>query len=244
MMVFELLLFVASLAAGATASISGFGIGSVLTPLVSIRIDTKVAVAIVSFPHLVGTLVRFIRLRKHINRRVAFSFGTASAVGGLGGALLNAYASGPALSYILGTLLVFAGLSGITGFADHLRLSGPWLWIAGLGSAALGGLVGNQGGIRSAAMLGFHLTKESFVATGTAIALVVDAARVPVYFATQKTEILQHWPIITLSTVGVVIGTLAGSLVLERIPERTFKRLVSALIFCLGLFMLFRPASD
>src|SRR5262249_24357488 len=117
-MLFETLLFVGSLAAGAIASISGFGIGSVLTPLVSIRMDTKVGVAIVSIPPFVGPLLRFFRLRKHINRAVALSFGAASAIGGLGGAVLNAYTSGPTLSYVLGALLVFAGLSGITGFAD------------------------------------------------------------------------------------------------------------------------------
>jgi hypothetical protein len=38
-------------------------------------------------------------------------------------------------------------------------------------------------------MLGFELSKESFVATTTAIALVVDAARIPVYFITQHERI-------------------------------------------------------
>jgi len=61
---FHLLIFAASVAAGAIAAISGFGIGSVLTPLVSIHTDTKLAIAIVSIPHLVGTFHRFITLRK------------------------------------------------------------------------------------------------------------------------------------------------------------------------------------
>jgi uncharacterized protein len=45
-------------------------------------------------------------------------------------------------------------------------------WVAGALSGALGGLVGNQGGIRSAAMLGFKVPQESLVATATAIALL------------------------------------------------------------------------
>jgi uncharacterized protein len=240
-MTFDVVLFTASLVAGAIAAISGFGIGSILTPVLSTQIDTKVAVAVVSIPHVIGTLVRFIRLRRHVNRRVAFTFGIASAIGGLGGAVLNAYVSGPTLGYILGTLLVFAGLSGISGFADRIQLRGPLSWIGGFVSAALGGLVGNQGGIRSAAMLGFHLTKESFVATATAIALVVDGARVPVYLVSQHEEMLSLWPIMLLSTVGVVAGTLAGSRLLKRIPAATFKRIVAALVLALGIFMLFRP---
>jgi uncharacterized membrane protein YfcA len=46
-----------------------------------------------------------------------------------------------------------------------------------------------------------------------------------------------------LSTVGVVAGTLMGSRLLKRIPEETFKRIVSALVLGLGIFMLFRPLS-
>ena len=48
----------------------------------------------------------------------------------------------------------------------------------------LGGLVGNQGGLRSAALLGFRLDRDTFVATATAIGLFVDGARMPIYFFT------------------------------------------------------------
>ena len=87
MPIFQLVLFIASLAAGAIAAISGFGIGSVLTPVFSMHTDTKLAVAAVSIPHFIGTLLRFVRLRRHIDRSVALSFGLASAIGGLGGAV-------------------------------------------------------------------------------------------------------------------------------------------------------------
>jgi len=242
-MIFDVVLFTASLVAGAIAAITGFGIGSILTPVLSTHIDTKVAVAAVSIPHFIGTLVRFVRLHRHVNRRVAFTFGLASAIGGISGAVLNAYASGPTLGYILGTLLIFAGFSGISGIADRFQLRGPLAWIGGFVSAVLGGLVGNQGGIRSAAMLGFHLTKESFVATATAIALVVDGARMPVYFMSRYEDMVALWPTITLCTVGVVMGTLAGSPVLKRIREGMFKRTVSAFVLGLGIFMIFRSLS-
>jgi len=241
-MSFPIILFVASIASGVIAAISGFGIGSVLTPVVSTNLDTKLAVAIVSIPHFIGTLVRFIRLRQFVDRSVALTFGIASVTGGLGGALVNAYASGSLLGYVFGALLVLAGLSGITGFAERMELQGPWRWIGGFVSAAFGGLVGNQGGIRSAAMLGFDLSKESFVATATAIALVVDGARMPVYFATQYDRILQYWTIFLIAAAGVVAGTLVGTRLLDRIPERAFQRVVSLLVLGLGIFMLLRPA--
>jgi uncharacterized membrane protein YfcA len=243
MTIFHLVLFTASLAAGAIAAISGFGIGSVLTPLVATQIDTKLAVAVVSIPHFIGTFLRFLRLRKYIDRSLALTFGAASAIGGLGGALLNAYANGPILGYVLGALLVFAGVSGMTGFAEQIELKGPWKWIGGFVSAGFGGLVGNQGGIRSAAMLGFDLSKESFVATATVIALVVDGARMPVYFVTEHEGIISAWRIVLIATVGVVAGTFAGSYLLDRIAEGTFKRVVSVLVFGLGISTLLRPAA-
>jgi uncharacterized protein len=241
---FHFVLLCTSVAAGAIAAISGFGIGSVLTPVIATNINIKAAVATVSIPHFVGTLFRFIRLRRYVNRSLVFTFGIASAIGGLAGAVLNAYAKAEILGYVFGGLLVFAGLTGLSGFAERMELQGPWRWVGGFVSAGFGGLVGNQGGIRSAAMLGFALSKESFVATATAIALVVDVARLPVYFAIEHDRILQSWPIVLLATIGVIVGTVLGTHLLARIPEQTFKRVVSLLVFGLGIFMLLRPGQD
>jgi uncharacterized membrane protein YfcA len=238
-----LFLFAGSVAGGAIAAISGFGIGSVLTPVFSTFVDTKLAVAAVSIPHVIGTFIRFLRLRKHIDRSLALSFGAASAAGGILGAVLNAYANAPVLRNVFAGLLVFAGLSGVTGVAERIKLHGVWKWLGGFASAAFGGLVGNQGGIRSAAMLGFDLEKQSFVATATAIALVVDAARMPVYLLDQHERLFSIFPMLLVSIAGVIIGTIAGSHLLNRIPERSFKRLVSVVVLVLGIFMFFHTDS-
>src|SRR5262245_64331561 len=98
-----LVAFVAVLA-GSIASLSGFGIGSLLTPLLAVRVGTKLAVAAVSVPHLTATALRFWLLRQHVDRRLLWSFGLMSAAGGLGGALLHAYADNPALTIVFGGL--------------------------------------------------------------------------------------------------------------------------------------------
>ena len=104
----------------------------------------------------------------------------------------------------------------------------------------LGGLVGNQGGIRSAALLGFHLERRAFVATATAIALFVDGARTPVYLATAGREMLSNSSLIALSTFGALAGTFLGTAVLRKIPQETFHRMVGVLISALGVFMFVR----
>jgi uncharacterized protein len=227
-----------AVAAGAVASVSGFGIGSLLTPLLSAFIGAKAAVAVVSIPHLAGTALRFWFLRNHVDRAVLRSFGIASAAGGVCGAALHSAASNRALSIALGLLLLLAASAELTGWTHRLRLSGPSAWVAGALSGLFGGLVGNQGGIRSAALLGFGLPKQELVATATAVALMVDGARMPIYALTTAAEVQQFLPFIDMCTVGVVAGTIAGERVLRHVPEAVFRRLVAVLLASLGIWLL------
>lgn len=237
-----LLVVAVAIVAGAIASVAGFGVGSLLTPLIGLQIDIKTAVAVVSIPHLIGTTLRYWMLHKHVDWRVLWSFGLASAVGGVTGAFLGTFLKSPMLTAVLGLLLVFAGVSGLSGLAQRMRFRGWMVWIAGAVSGVFGGLVGNQGGIRSAALLGFDLSKQSFVATATAVALLVDGARMPVYLVTQTKEIAAAWPYIAAATVGTVLGTLIGERVLRRVPEAIFRNVVSAIILTLGIATLIAAA--
>jgi len=187
---FSLWVLLTAVVAGGVAAVSGFGIGSLLTPLLAARYGTKLAVAIVSIPHLVATAARFLGLRRQLDRRIFLNFGILSAAGGLLGALLNARANSPMLAIVFGCLLIFAGVSGLSGFVDRMRFGRRMAWFAGALSGFFGGLVGNQGGIRSAALLGFNIQKEALVATATAIALIVDGARMPIYLAVETRGIL------------------------------------------------------
>lgn len=235
---FEITLFIVSLLAGGIASISGFGIGSLVTPLLAMKTGTGIAVAGVSIAHFLGTALRFWMWRKYINRKVLLAFGITSAAAGLVGALFHNVFQNVVLTIIFGCLLVFAGFSGLTGLSEKLRLNGPAAWIAGALSGIFGGLVGNQGGIRSAAMLGFELKQMEFVATATGIALAVDLARMPVYLISQPSEIISIWPWIVVSGLGVMVGTFTGGAVLRKIPEAVFKKVVSGIILLIGIFVL------
>ncbi len=238
MISFSIILFVVSILAGSIACISGFGIGSILTPFLSLKVGTSIAVAGVSIAHFLGTALRFWKWRQYINKQVLFSFGLTSALGGLTGAIFHNIFENTVLNIIFGCLLIFAGISGLTGISEKWRFSGPFVWVAGALSGIFGGLVGNQGGIRSAAMFGFDLNRKAFVATATGIALAVDCARMPVYFITQWKDIQNIWPLITVATIGVVIGTEIGVWMLGKIPESMFKRIVSGIILLIGIFVL------
>ena len=237
-MVFELILGGAALVSASVAAVTGFGIGSLLTPVLAVQTGTRLAVAAVAIPHFVGTLQRFWIMRRHVDRRVLLGFGLTSAAGGLAGALLHTWIVSGALNIVFGVLLILAAVSELTGWMTRVRWSRKAAWIAGAISGALGGLVGNQGGIRSASMLGFEVPKESFVATATAIGLCVDVARLPVYLATQGAQIAGLWPQLLIATIGVMVGTVLGTRLLARVPQRTFRRVIAVMLLLLGIYMI------
>ena len=274
-------ILIAGIIAGGIAAISGFGIGSILTPLLSIKVGTKIAIAIVSLPHFLGTAIRFWVLRKNIDQKIFINFGISSIGGGLCGALLFWQTATPALTLIFSVILIFASLMEFsqgypikisrsvlvsdkqTPVSNGLRLSNvleilmgqPWEFsgllqkirvgkilalIGGFISGFLGGLVGNQGGIRSAVLLSFTLDRKTFIATATAIGVIVDLARMPVYFFTQGEALLLGWRYILVASTGVIIGTGMGITFLKKISPALFRRIVASLVFLLGIFMLYR----
>ncbi len=235
---FSLVVIGVGIAAGGVASVAGFGIGSLLTPLLVTQVPANVAVAAVAIPHVVGTAARLWLLRGQIDRRLLVTFGLTSAAGGLTGALLQRSTSGAGLTIVFGVLLLFVAASELTGLSTRMRFRGPAAWIAGALSGLLGGLVGNQGGIRSAAMLGVDVPRQAFVGTATAVALIVDGARLPVYLATTGQELLAMWPTVAAATAGVVVGTLFGHRILMRIPEARFRLIVAVTLGVLGSAML------
>lgn len=234
-----LVLFLLGVLTGGIATIVGFGIGSFLTPVLALRTSFAAAVAAVGIAHLFGSILRYWLLRSEVNRHVLLSFGILSGVGGLIGALLQGWSSSAALAVVFGGSMVLAGVSGIFGWAEKVNIKGIMAWVVGAVSGFFGGLVGNQGGLRAAGLMGFRLSKTQFVATTTAVALAVDAFRVPVYIGTRSHELGNLITEITVMSIGVIVGTLIGAPLLRRLPERRFRVILSVIIIVVGLLVAF-----
>jgi hypothetical protein len=234
----EAVVLVVAVVAGAVAAVSGFGIGSLLTPVLMLSMPTAHAVAVLAIPHALATLIRWLRLRRDVHWPTFKQFGLASAVGGLGGALLQSRLTSPALTVVLSVLLILAGGAELARRPHPLPRTPAWRLIGGLLSGLFGGLVGNQGGIRAAALLGFALQPRQLVATATASALLVDAARIPIYLATASAVIGETTRLWMVASIGVTIGTFLGVPILGRIPVATYRRLVGGLLVLLGIGLL------
>ena len=111
----------------------------------------------------------------------------------------------------------------------------------GLVSGFFGGIAGNQGGLRSAALTAFGLSPLGFVATATATGLLVDAARTPVYLWHSGPVLLTLWAPIIVATVGVLIGTIVGERMLLGLSPRRFGQTIGGAIGALGIWMLVMP---
>ena len=225
---------------GATASVVGFGIGSMLTPLLALRLGTDVAVACVALPHAAATALRCWRLRRHIDRGVLRQFGLLSAAGGLAGALAYAVVTAPVLTRVLGALLVLTAVAQLSGWSRRWKPQGASVALLGLGSGFFGGIAGNQGGLRASALSAFALSPAAFVATSTATGLLVDAARTPVYIYLAGHAMLDLWVPITVACGGVLAGTMLGERVLLGMSRERFTTVVAVAVGLLGLWLLIR----
>lgn len=225
---------------GATAAVVGFGIGSLMTPLLLTRYEPSLAIALVALPHLTASFVRYVRLRPDIDRSVLVRFGIPSAIGGVAGGFLSGVLRSEWLVTVLGALLVLTGIANLT--------NGFWRWhpgrlaagVTGLLSGLFGGLVGNQGGLRAAGLSAFNLQPRVHLATSTAVALLIDAGRTPFYLARSGGALLSLAGPIAVATIGCVIGTFAGERIFLRLSKETYKRVIGSAVLLLGVWLLYR----
>ena len=225
---------------GATAAVVGFGIGSLMTPLLLTRFDASTAIGLVAIPHLAATALRLLHHRRGIDRGVLVPFGLPSAVGGLAGGALQGVLRTDALVTVLAVLLILTGIANLTDGFGRWR-PGP-LVASGLGllSGVFGGLVGNQGGLRAAGLSAFTLEPRVFLATGTAVALLIDLARTPFYLARAGAVLLGLWIPMAVATAGCLFGTVAGERLFLRLSHDQYQRIVGAAVILLGVWLLFR----
>lgn len=239
---FTVLVLVAAIGSGATASVVGFGIGSLLTPVIATRFGIDTAIAAVALPHLAGGVLRGWRLRHSVDRQVLLRFGILSAFGGLLGAFFFARLAPTALTFTLGALLIVTATAGLTGWSERWRPHGFMVWILGGLSGLFGGVVGNQGGLRAAALSAFGLKPAVFVATSTVTGVLIDFARTPLYLYNVGDRLADIAGLIGIAMVGVLMGTLVGERLLFGLSPQRFRKVVSMAIGLLGMWFVLRGA--
>ena len=227
---------IAFFAAG-LAPLSGFGLGTILTPVFLLFYEPKVAIFLVAVVHLLNGLLKFVIFRKHVDFEILKRFGILALIGAFIGAFGQARVDGIWLKKLIGIVLIYLGFQ--EWFPKKAQFSFPKFLdpVGGFLSGLLGGLVGNQGAIRSAFLLNYPMTKESFIATGVVLACIIDIVRIPVYWMSYEGAIFDARTLILLIVVTFA-GTFTGSLLLKRFSASGFKKSVSVLVILMGVYFL------
>lgn len=231
----ELWIALAAFFASMLTLVTGFGLGTVLTPVVALFYDVKLAILLVAIVHFLNNALKLWLFRSHVDRSIIRRFGVLSIAGALAGAFLQGLFVSSALTVLLGIVLVVLGAGEFLPSKFSVRLPKRVDFLGGFFSGLLGGLVGNQGAIRSAYLLNYDMPKEAFIATATVIALAIDAARIPVYLTTHAEYLSElSWRLAPLVAVSF-LGTIAGKRFLPSFSNRRFKRIVAGSVIAMGL---------
>jgi uncharacterized membrane protein YfcA len=246
---------VAALIASALTLFSGFGLGTLLMPVVAIFFPLEIAIAITAMVHLANNIFKVGLLGKKANRSVLMRFGIPAIIAAFLGALLLTWLSDapPVYEYsalgrdlqvsplklLVGVLiLVFAFLELWPRFAS-ISLDRKYLPYGGALSGLFGGLSGHQGAFRSMFLLKSGLSKEEFVATGVILAVMVDMSRILIYgidISTQQSVV--DWPLVVAASFAAFVGAYAGSRLLKKVTIRSIQLVVSIFLVIVSLGLI------
>jgi uncharacterized membrane protein YfcA len=227
------LIAIVALLASLLTFFSGFGLGTILLPFFALFFDLKTAILLTAVVHFLNNIFKFFLVGKKVNKRVFLIFGIPSFIAAFGGALVLEHLtnSEPLFTYFINDhqfnvtgigltigilMLVFALWEVIPGL-KNVSFGEDKLVIGGLLSGFFGGLSGHQGAMRSAFLIRLNLEKEAFIATGIAIACLVDIARMLIYTKDFSTVLIsENYTLLLTAVICAWVGAFAGNKLLKK----------------------------
>lgn len=250
----ELILAIVALLASALTFFSGFGLGTILLPVFAIFFPVEMAIGLTAIVHFLNNVFKFFLTGKHLDKDVLLKFGLPSIVAAfIGAMLLNYLTDLPSVfSYefrgkifeitpiklIIALLLIFFALFDIIPKLKNLQFSRKYLPVGGLVSGFFGGLSGHQGALRSAFLIRAGLSKETFIATGIAIACLIDITRLSVY---SKNILNVHqdidWKLVIIATLSAFVGAVLGNKILKKMTIESVQMIVAVALIIFAIFL-------
>jgi uncharacterized membrane protein YfcA len=245
----------AALTASTLTLFSGFGLGTLLMPVVAIFFPVEVAIAMTAMVHLANNLFKVVLMGKHANREILLSFGLPAVASAFAGALVLDALSGmsPLLEYslfdrqmqifpvklIIGLLILGFICLEFSSWFSAIALDRKYLPFGGVISGFFGGLSGHQGAFRSMFLLKAGLDKNTFVATGVMLAVMVDMSRMVIYgwnTASRHQEV--NWTLVAAATVSAFTGAYFGKKILHKLTLKSVQIVVSLLLIIISLGLI------
>jgi len=243
---------IAALLASALTLFSGFGLGTLLMPVVALFFPLDLAIAMTAMVHLANNLFKIGLLGRKADASVLLKFGLPAVAAAFVGAALLTYlgevkpiyeyhAFGSArqvstLKLVIGVLIVSFVVLELSPTFSKAALGRKWLPLGGVISGFFGGLSGHQGAFRSMFLIKAGLEKEAFVATGVVLAVMVDLSRMVIYGVSVSAHgDAVEWPLIIGASVSAFAGAYVGAKMLKKVTLRSVQLMVSALLIVVGI---------
>ena len=234
-----LLVAIGSFLAAALTVPAGFGLSTILTPLVLLLMGPHEAVAVVAVVHGAHNAGKFAALRESVDFEAFRRYGVWLVLGAiLGAALQNEVPQKPLLA-LIGAFLVSLPLLSMSEEWTGYRIPEANDSLGGFGSGFMGGLTGHQGALRAMFLTRRLPDKMTYAATASVLALCVDLSRVPVYLLFRYDEMSQHAALTLVLVISALIGVRVGKTWLERLKSEWIHRGVMGGIVLSGAFYMY-----
>ena len=237
-----LIIFIITLGAFIAAALTvpaGFGLSTMLTPLVLFLVGPHEAVAIVAVIHGAHNGWKLFILKEHVDFEAFKRYGIWLVIGAIGGALLQSQVPQDPLLLIIGVFLIILPILTMSEGWTGYRIPEANDRIGGFGSGFMGGLSGHQGALRAMFLKRRLSDKMSYAATASILALCVDLTRIPVYIIFNETQIIENFSLLFPLTISALIGVQVGKLFLERLKSDTIHFAIMIGIVASGIYYIF-----
>lgn len=250
----EIIIIITAFLASGLTFFSGFGLGTILLPVFAIFFPVEIAVALTAIVHFLNNVFKFFLVGKSIDKSILWQFGIPAIISAFVGAFVLNYLSDlkPFHEYqllgktfqmtfikiIIAALLIFFALFDLIPKLKNLKFNKKYLPIGGFISGFFGGLSGHQGALRSAFLIRSGLSKESFIATGIAIACLIDVTRLSVYAENiVKNHETLNWNLVLIATLSAFAGAFLGNKMLKKMTISALQSFVAVALIVFSVLL-------
>jgi len=217
---------------------AGFGLSTILTPLVLFLLPVHEAVAVVAIVHCAHNAGKYIALKDAVDFNAFRRYGIWLVGGSVVGALLQNQVPNDPLLLLVGIFLVVLPVLTISEKWTGYRIPEANDRLGGFGSGFMGGLSGHQGALRAMFLTTRLPDKMAYAATASVLALCVDLSRIPVYFFFRTEEISNEIPLIVILVISALLGVRVGKKWLQSLKSSHIHNMVMLGIICSGFFYI------
>lgn len=234
---------------------SGFGLGTILTPVFMLFFPVELAIALTGVVHFFNNIFKLFLVGRNANKEVLLRFGIPAVITAIVGSwiLLNITDLQPLFSYdafgrhfevypvkfIISILLIIFASIDLIPYFSTLQFGKDKLPIGGALSGFFGGLSGNQGALRSAFLIKAGLSKEAFVATAVVVSTFVDFTRLSMY-ATRfaKSGLTDNLTLVICATLAGIAGAYLGNKLLKKVTLRFLQVTIAIMLILMSLALV------